>query len=104
MTDDPVADALEAVADFFDEHDWIQGFLSDGKGGYCLLGACREVLGAGHVTDGHYGEIYQPLKDLTGYLRHYLGEVSAWNDAEGRTVTEVQAMCREAAVHRRRGG
>lgn len=102
---------LEKAYEFFKTHPWVQEaseqMLPDGKMGYCTVGVCAyydnnitEDCGIPyfHPTGPHRHDSPHYYK-LTGALSETLLEMAGgyvnlidWNDAEGRTVEEVNEL------------
>lgn len=77
------------IADYLEEHGWVQGHFEDfGGGACCISGAGRKIFG----DDVYYGNIYPRVRQLLSMGVHM--SVSEWNDAEGRTYEEVITVLR----------
>lgn len=88
-------DLLHRAADLLEEFDWCRvSWGSKAEGRFCAHGALMAATadyGLGFSGDGPYAEAMRAWQQRTG------GGVLAWNDAPGRTKTEVIAALREAA-------
>ena len=82
-----VADKLDKIANLLESRGWTQKQYTNAQGRMCLLGASAELF--------FWGEQNAPLE----YLRTYLDtwNLTAWNDAPGRTQEEVITTLRSAA-------
>lgn len=113
MTNTSIADVLEKAADLIEpEGAWTQGaFAKDQLGneylGYEESGDIREfgatcfcVFGALAIAEGVIDPEWARLSEesLRSFLGFkYAGEISHWNDTEGRTQAEVVSALRAAA-------
>jgi len=103
-----VADVLDAAADLLEKPGaWTQGDyarnrfggkLGDGRKPeatcWCAIGALEKVTGS--LIGNHYAA---PLIEVIGGN----GRIDQWNDAPGRTQSEVVAALRAAATSARQG-
>lgn len=87
MTREPWRQVLLDAADYIEAHGWCQNALEDHDGSVCVLGAIKAV---GGVITG-----FSLLAHCA--LNSHVGGTFVWNDAPGRTSTEVCAVLREVA-------
>ncbi len=95
-----VADRLDAAATHIERHGWAQGFMRSVDGRVCAMGALNAVTRDGNVTY---------LVGATAYLAREIGTtdeladlgVVEWNDADGRTRSDVLDAMRRAAKRAR---
>lgn len=80
--------ALRSIPALLDKHGWCQGVDHDDDGAACLRGAIYDVTPAGEVR----AYVWERLTWQVD------GNIVDWNDADGRTVGEVQAACVAAAA------
>ena len=103
LTDTPlcVADVLERAADVIVDNGWCQGTFHD-NGCYCALGAIAQACGIdgwkANFAEGMTGRAAQKLRNTV-----HSEAIDDWNDAEGRTQSEVVAALRRAATLARAG-
>ena len=84
--DELAKEALRRIPALLEEHGWCQNFDHDSKGAACLRGAIVDVTPACEVRAYVWAR-----------LTRHVGNIVDWNDADGRTVGEVQAACVAAA-------
>lgn len=90
------SDIAEAAADRV-ERGWCQGDYEDSDGNCCVVGAV--LLCSGEGGDFRAPDVILPsLRQVIG------GTEISWNDAPGRTQSEVSAALREAARRLRERG
>ena len=88
---------LRAVRAHLVEHGWTQGRAHDEAGRCCLVGAATRAMG--DVVSYRYGAVRSALFMA---LRGVDFDLSAWNDAPGRTFAEVLALL-DAAIANEEG-
>ncbi|MEV6245237.1 hypothetical protein AB0M38_03405 [Streptomyces sp. NPDC051742] len=96
-----VAEHLELTALVIERYGWHRGSLRSTSGRRCILGAQAVLfrLGYGDETTARTaGHHLQTVLAARGISEPY----HRWNDATGRTRTEVLALVRTAAAHARR--
>lgn len=85
-------EVLLRAADRIERFGWVQGRAHGDGGSCCALGAISAVLGAGFTTG---------LESMQIVLARHLGiapcNVARWNDAPGRTASDVITALRAAA-------
>ena len=86
---DPAGKILLNAADRLLRHGWCQGYLSDGSGRNCMVGAIQKSAAA-HVEG--YGEAFRRLSD---YLRTVA--IVDWNDTVCKSKEEAIDALRAAA-------
>jgi hypothetical protein len=102
---DGIGALLLKAAEYLDETGWCQRVFRDNQGQNCIAGA----VALAKPTPGSYGlsgcsldpvlsEMLDRIQEALGV--HEWGEVVAFNDAEGRTKEEIQALLRRAAYVR----
>jgi len=85
--DELAQEALRRIPALLDAHGWCQGFDHDSDGAACLRGALLDVTPPGQVRAYAWERLTWQVD----------GNIVDWNDADGRTVGEVQAACAAAA-------
>lgn len=95
LTNEEIADDIDAVHDWLLEHGWGQHFAyNDETGKYCILGAINNAVGhEGNTCVEARIEVDRALRDALG---HNHGLVF-WNDHPDRTEDEVFDLLRTAA-------
>jgi hypothetical protein len=97
------ASLLNRAADILDERGWFQGNYMSPDGCVCALGslhlAANELVGAPNRATFATGPEFEAALDrIYGALQSdSMDSIADWNDSEGRTKDEVQAMLRRAA-------
>jgi hypothetical protein len=77
------------AAAYIEEHGWCQRAMEDASGRVCLIEAITS-------TGGYLDGVGAAIERLIG------PDFISWNDAPGRTQTEVVKMLRAAAIERLR--
>lgn len=77
----------DRIADFLEEHGWIQKqFKTDD--GYCVGGAAIELLGFwGYFKEDSYNQVRDRVQAY--YPNRTINSLAAWNDTPGLTKEEV---------------
>lgn len=109
---------LARAADIIDERGWNQGFYYNDTGCVCVLGAIHAAVAeaAGQdVTEDRlkfphlplseesrplvqsYNHAVKALSDTVPFGDAFRSAIPDWNDENGRTKEEVQALLRRAA-------
>ncbi len=89
---DEVGKATWAIADYIEEHGWVQGHYGDiyGNGPVCIMGAMQAL----YKTEMHPS--CQKIRKVIGGNRNIVD----YNDTVGRTKEEVITMLKQAAKTR----
>ncbi|MFD9241918.1 hypothetical protein ACFV0D_08285 [Streptomyces sp. NPDC059556] len=98
-----VAEHLELTALVIERYGWHRGTLRSASGRRCILGAQAVLfrLGYGDETTAiAAGHRLQTVLAARGITEPY----HRWNDATGRSLSEVLALVRTAAAHARQDG
>lgn len=86
---EPIAVALDAAADYIDEHGWCQHTPNNEAGAVCIEGALCRVAGTWEAR-------WLLVKDLGT-------AANVWNDMPGREQWEVTELLRDTAKKVRHG-
>ncbi|MFB7853756.1 DUF6197 family protein [Rhodococcus qingshengii] len=92
-----VSNVLNHAADILERDGWIQGAMYNRDG-------CRCALGALHSASRELGYDREPVWDACTLIGPRLSDAGytawdlpGWNDEDGRTITEVTTLFRNAA-------
>lgn len=92
-----VANVLTTAADILERDGWIQGAMYNRDGCHCALGAL-------HAAARQLDYDYSPVWDACALIAARVADAGyspwdlpGWNDAEGRTVTDVTTLFRDTA-------
>lgn len=97
------ADIFNRAADLIEAKGWFQGMRVQGTHCHCAMTAVEEaVLAEGAIDDGERDDRMDVLaamlsKRLDKTIHRDVSAVIEWNDADGRTKSEVIALLRDAA-------
>lgn len=92
------AQVLEDVAQYIDDHGWIQREYCSETGEVCTYGAFNRVAwaGSGHEDD--------PTFEALMALRGQVGDIYSWNDRFGQTKEQVTETLRKVAAELKEEG
>lgn len=80
----PLADTLDAAADYMDKHGKCEGRATNNRGNVCLYGALYGV--------SSYNSIVLARKSLRSFLE--VNDIAAWSDShDAETVTSTMRAC-----------
>lgn len=75
---------------FSNPNNWCQHSLHNGRGQRCLMGAMIHLFG------DHTDTMLAVKAKLLRLIEHW--SIEAYNDRDGRTVTDIQELVKEAGV------
>ena len=84
----PVAEALDAAADYIEVHGWCQPTMQTPDGRACLYAAIRSVTGADELNCTPDADLTS-ARALTAVWTHLDTGPITWQDRPGRTEFEV---------------
>lgn len=92
---EPWRKVLLDAADYIEAHGWCQWSLEDSDGRVCAIGGMLRAVSVDHHTTF---ERPQEYRQAITHLHHYLnGGAGFFNNAHGRTASEVTAALRTCA-------
>ncbi|MEU8511614.1 hypothetical protein AB0C76_08515 [Kitasatospora sp. NPDC048722] len=89
---------LHLISRYLTVHGWTQGRLFDETGRACILGAQLAVLAAGYGTQATAMDARRRLMEQFTTHDRSVRSVDQWNDAPGRTATQVHRQLDIAAT------